>query len=1297
MKNIFIRFSLLTLSLILSGQMVSAQMSHMDNEDNEDTSVTTCTKLTHTLSLGSRDAITDGQVTDLQLFLQENDFLTSEPTGFFGKVTRKAVQEFQTKYGIRPTGRVGPITRAEIKKVSCKGNTDPISHVPNSRVPNITIITTPLLKLGYSSYDGNEELKMSFVARVTAGNTDFQVNTLGNSVSPSYFYLNLHSTVKPDIRTNSMTLPTVTSLSGQNIVCNTTHCTIPAGQSADFSVVQSAFPRELFAGSYYSTLSFYFENSGDIAPKRKTNNVTIIGETSPYISSVTSDANGNVTINGARLNLMINTILVNGVIVFPISNLGEGGTPSKIMFSSKQHSKDGLASGQHVLQITNSQTGNSNTVGFTVGTVAPAVTSIPTVTIVGAPTLKLGYDLMQKEVDLIATFDVSVTAPASGSYISVSKLYPIAGAYSFGVQALGGYGVTKEKIKIDQISGGALGSAINNETTWLVPPGRTVVFQVSQTFNPKQMFAGQYSAQVFFTDVTGTNYVNTNRTNDFTIIGETSPYISGVTVDANGVVVIKGSRLDLSSNVIVVNGRISIIGGTKGDATFLSFHPTQYGVTSGQHVLQITNSQTGNSNTVGFTVGTITITSLPATDISTNSATINGSINATSGFSHWFYWGISPGLGKQSGSVSYNQSNNTANFTETITGLMDGTTYYYRAGVGDNATGVNLYGSILSFTTKAVATPTITITYPQAGAIFAPGDRVNVNWSSTELFGMQVNVTLDGLESSNKIQTHLATFVQINKGSVSVVLPISLVPGKYKISVWVTNLKDGDPRLVSSANIISVQSVITTAPTVSIVGLGGQTYNIGDSVVWKASVKNAPIDSRLCTILIRQSDQHRFAFPPDRPECVVVPNPNAEIPLTGTLIPNLRGNLTQGVYKLEMDLIAGLSSADGKGPISYALFTSGSFNITAQTTPAPTATISLSPTSVATTGTFTATWAGNNSPTSYNLNLNETIHNMGTATSWSGRPESLGLTAGKHFISVQACNATGCGKWTEVVTLMVTAPVVTSTLPTATISLSPTSVATTGTFTASWSGNNSPTSYNLNLNETIHNMGTATSWSGRPESLGLTAGKHFISVQACNATGCGKWTEVVTLTVTAPVVISTLPTATISLSPTSVATTGTFTATWSGNNSPTSYNLNLNETIHNMGTATSWSGRPESLGLTAGKHFISVQACNATGCGKWTEVVTLTVTEPTQTGIVLGVATECVQLFPNMHRGSELPAVSKLQAFLIAQGLLAGSPTGFFGDKTIAAVKAYQEATGLPMTGMVYGATRASIKAMTCQ
>jgi len=79
------------------------------------------------------------------------------------------------------------------------------------------------------------------------------------------------------------------------------------------------------------------------------------------------------------------------------------------------------------------------------------------------------------------------------------------------------------------------------------------------------------------------------------------------------------------------------------------------------------------------------------------------------------------------------------------------------------------------------------------------------------------------------------------------------------------------------------------------------------------------------------------------------------------------------------------------------------------------------------------------------------------------------------------------------------------------------------------------------------------------------------------------------------------------------------------------------------------------------------------------------------------VSSNCVSINVNLHRGAETPSVNKLQQFLINKGLLASSVTGFYGDKTIDAVKAYQESTNIKITGMVYGMTRQAIKDETCQ
>jgi hypothetical protein len=79
-----------------------------------------CVHLVHELTYRSRDIYTNGDVSALQDFLQANNYLNSEPTGYFGLLTTQAVKNFQIANGINSTGYVGPLTKARIQALSCR-------------------------------------------------------------------------------------------------------------------------------------------------------------------------------------------------------------------------------------------------------------------------------------------------------------------------------------------------------------------------------------------------------------------------------------------------------------------------------------------------------------------------------------------------------------------------------------------------------------------------------------------------------------------------------------------------------------------------------------------------------------------------------------------------------------------------------------------------------------------------------------------------------------------------------------------------------------------------------------------------------------------------------------------------------------------------------------------------------------------------------------------------------------------------------------------------------------------------
>jgi len=66
------------------------------------------------LYVGKSDATTGGAVTALQNFLTSKGYFQYQVTGYFGSITKAAVQEYQAANGVPSTGYVGPLTRAAI-------------------------------------------------------------------------------------------------------------------------------------------------------------------------------------------------------------------------------------------------------------------------------------------------------------------------------------------------------------------------------------------------------------------------------------------------------------------------------------------------------------------------------------------------------------------------------------------------------------------------------------------------------------------------------------------------------------------------------------------------------------------------------------------------------------------------------------------------------------------------------------------------------------------------------------------------------------------------------------------------------------------------------------------------------------------------------------------------------------------------------------------------------------------------------------------------------------------------------
>lgn len=96
-----------------------------------------------------------------------------------------------------------------------------------------------------------------------------------------------------------------------------------------------------------------------------------------------------------------------------------------------------------------------------------------------------------------------------------------------------------------------------------------------------------------------------------------------------------------------------------------------------------------------------------ATVFGPNSAQLNGIAipNTTTGStSAWFEWGRTTNLGSRTNAQSINSNNNSNYYSDVVSGLQSGNTYYYRA-VVQNQNGT-AYGDIVRFQTKAVTVTT---------------------------------------------------------------------------------------------------------------------------------------------------------------------------------------------------------------------------------------------------------------------------------------------------------------------------------------------------------------------------------------------------------------------------------------------------------------------------------------------------------------------------------------------------------------------------------------------------------------
>lgn len=129
MKKYYLSAFLLSLSFSLA--TVSAQQVVDTDTSGEGSS---CITINNNLSYKNRASNSKDDVMNLQDYLNSAGYLNANSvTGFFGKLTEKAVAKFQKENGLlaNPAGFVGAGTRAKILALSCGGQTGHVSSNGN--------------------------------------------------------------------------------------------------------------------------------------------------------------------------------------------------------------------------------------------------------------------------------------------------------------------------------------------------------------------------------------------------------------------------------------------------------------------------------------------------------------------------------------------------------------------------------------------------------------------------------------------------------------------------------------------------------------------------------------------------------------------------------------------------------------------------------------------------------------------------------------------------------------------------------------------------------------------------------------------------------------------------------------------------------------------------------------------------------------------------------------------------------------------------------------------------------------
>lgn len=278
--------------------------------------------------------------------------------------------------------------------------------------------------------------------------------------------------------------------------------------------------------------------------------------------------------------------------------------------------------------------------------------------------------------------------------------------------------------------------------------------------------------------------------------------------------------------------------------TGLTPSTTYYFRSYGVNPSGFTYSKFNSFKTDPLLIVTPTVTAMPASGVTTTSATLHGSFTSSkTNAAVAFQYSTSPTLAGATNTLAQFQTALSGSFSAALTGLAPSTTYYYRADIADGLWVV--YSTpILSFTTNtAVVTPPCTITKFDAtpSTVTSATAQVVLTWTSTNCNNFEIDGakgvtspytsipgsdrdynlvalnTVDGTTDKSKVSVNVnlptPPVCTITNFGVTPSTPIT--PGAYVVFYWTTSN-------CTSANFDGAPAALSA--TISRNPLVGKTY-----------------------------------------------------------------------------------------------------------------------------------------------------------------------------------------------------------------------------------------------------------------------------------------------------------------------------------------------------------------------------------------------------------------------------------------------------------------------------------------